>query len=171
MYSIFFYFSIYDLPKILDFLDILNKWFEKYFSIKYEWLAWTNTEKFLKIRDWEKKDFIYSVSKINDSWPYNLIKFWDDSFYISTEISWSELWDLQDLEEIEELQKNFSKEMFEKLPLLWVIWIEEECNFHISEFWNQKTIDYSTFIFKKENSGIRFWNWKCNVDWTEKRLF
>ena len=79
MYCVFFYFSISDLDKILYFLDELNKWFEKYFWIEYDWLARSDTEKFLENRDWDWNR-IYWVSKINDSWPHNMIKFWEDSF-------------------------------------------------------------------------------------------
>lgn len=167
MYCVFFYFSNSDLEKILDFIDILNKWFEKYFWVKYDWLAWTDTEKFLKNRsesEFEENE-IYWVSTINQSWPYNMIKFFDDSFYISTEISWINLWDLQDVFEIEKIQKKLTEEMLEKLPCLWVLSCFEENYEHFSKIFSKEVLKYSAFSAKKENGKIVFFEWKSRIDW------
>lgn len=168
MYCLFFYFDNSDLEKILEFSDFLNKWFEKYFWIKYDWLAWTDTEKFLKIRDGEEKEWNYWVSTINQSWPYNMVRYWDDSFYISTEISWTDLWDLQDVFEIEKIQRKFTEEMLEKLPCLWVLSCFEESEEHFSEIFSEKNLKYSAFSAKKENWKILFFEWKSRIDWEFK---
>lgn len=171
MYCIFFYFSISDLQKILEFIDILNKWFEKYFKVRYDWLARTDTERFLKLRsecELEENE-IYWVTTINSTWPYNMIKFWDDSFYISTEVSQISFWELETYE-IEKIQRKFSEEMLEKLPLLGVVWVEEECNFHISEIFLEKNIEGLAFAYKKENWKISFVEWKIGID-SFKRSF
>jgi|GEM_PF-3448631 hypothetical protein len=47
-----------------------------------------------------------------------MIKFWEDSFYISTEISWLDVEDLEESKKIEKLQKEFAFEMIQKLPVL-----------------------------------------------------
>lgn len=174
MYCIFFYFSILDLQKILEFIDILNKWFEKYFKVRYDWLARTDTERFLKLRsecELEENE-IYWVTTINSTWPYNMIKFWDDSFYISTEASFMGLWyknmTEEETSELEQKQRSFAEEMLEKLPLLWVVWCFEEYNDHISDIASENSIKYSAFIYKKENWKIKFYEWKSNIDWFER---
>lgn len=169
MYCLFFYFSNSDLEKLLEFSDILSKWFEKYFWIKYDWLAWTDTEKFLKIRDGEEKEWNYWVSTINQSWPYNMIRYWDDSFYISTEISWTDLWDL-DAFEIEKIKRKFTEEMLEKLPCLWVLSCFEENYEHFSKIFSKEVLEYSTFSAKKENWKIIFFEWKCDIDWFKRDI-
>lgn len=55
MYCLFFYFSNSELDKLLDFVDILNKWFEKYFWIKYYWHEYKNLEDLLDNLDKHEK--------------------------------------------------------------------------------------------------------------------
>lgn len=167
MYCVFFYFSISDLDKILYFLDELNKWFEKYFWIEYDWLAWSDTEKFLENRDWDWNR-IYWVSKINDSWPHNMIKFWEDSFYISTEISWLDVEDLEESKKIEKLQKEFAFEMMQKLPVLWALSCFEECEDHISEIDSERNLEFSAFVYKRKNDEVKFFEWKVDALWVKK---
>lgn len=171
MYAIFFYFSNEDLQKILYFLDELNKWFEKYFWIKYDWLAWTDTEKFLKYRDWDEKNRNYWVWTINNNWPHNMVKYWDDSFYISTEVSELRLpKSLQNNDDfLEELQKKFCEEMFEKLPLLWAVSCFEEYEKHISKIDLEENVKYTAFVYKKENWKLLFFEWNDGVDWFKRK--
>lgn len=89
----------------------------------------------------------------NEKWwftnwkAHNMIKFFDDSFYISIEISWTDLWDL-DAFEIEKKQREFSKEMFEKLPLFWILSYFEENYEHISKIFENEVLKYSAFSAK-----------------------
>lgn len=174
MYCLFFYFSNSDLEKILEFSDFLNKWFEKYFEVKYLWNYYKSLKDLLEnMSEYEKE--------ANEKWwftnweAYNMIKFFDDSFYISVEISWQGLWYdenmiQKDVLEVEKKQREFVKEMLEKLPCLWVLSCFEENYEHFSKIFSKEVLEYSTFSAKKENWKIIFFEWKCDIDWFKRDI-
>lgn len=86
MYTISFYIDIKNLPKILEYINILWEEFVKIFGTPFDGVAYTDLQKFLKLAE-NMHNEIYYVPTINDNWPTNHIKFWDDSFSISLLIS------------------------------------------------------------------------------------
>ena len=157
--------------------------------MKYDWLAWNDVEKFLKF----KNEFgeIYGITTINQTWPYNMVKFWenDDSFYISAEFCEDNLWrttgkwdemktewfNPEELVELEEKAKSMSEELFEKLPeLMWVMCIHENAygdivSENLTELWNPDSVKYANFIYKKVNSEIKFFDWRTDLWWFDKQ--
>lgn len=144
MYAIFFYFSITDIKKILEFTDVLNMWFERYFKIKYDWLEYKNVDEFLKTKNKEYNE-IFSVYTKNNKWPHNAVKFWNDSFYISV---WDFYWKLWygilkiTLEDFDENEEHISNILY--------------------------FIEFYAFIYKKIDWKINFWEWWNNIDWFKR---
>lgn len=166
MYWVFFYFENKELKNILNYIHILNKIFSKNFWLKYDWLAFDNVEKFLKLNN-KEFNMILWVPKINDYWPYNEVAFLENEFTISVQISK----DIENIEEFEKKLKDYIKEIFLELPIILVYatidWDWSEFSF--SEFLDKDLCKQFAFVWKIENWKINFYDWEFNILWVKRK--
>lgn len=178
MHLIFFY-KISDLKNILNYIDILNKTFEKYFWIKYEWVDCKDYKEFLKKKDSETW-IIYWFQTKNNLWIYNEIIFAEDNFSIilffsERTFNRNNFFSRKEVFEIEEKVKKMTFEIFEKSPLIWAIstsinnYLSED-PYKIEDLDNQEMLEYTALNFKKENSEIKVIEWDIILNWDPRNL-
>lgn len=165
MNEILFYFKIKDLKNILKFTDILNKTFEKYFWLKYDWLARNDVEKLISY------DYIV-INNMNYSWPYNSAFTFEDNFFIGLSFLEKNFIDKNNIfkdgffrltkdftkEELKNLKIKFVNEIYENLPVYWIISIKNnEAKEFYYDFHKNKinNLNYD-FIAFKENNILKF---------------
>lgn len=157
MYTISFYFSISELPKILEIINILWENFAKIFGNKFDWVAYTDVEKFLKLADNEHNE-IYVVPMINDNWPMNAVNFWKDDFAISLLMNatimeelgfWSSGWNI-----FLEKMKTFAKDSINQIPNILAItfwdWDEPAEDWY-NDLTKEIILEFSQFGYILEN--------------------
>ncbi len=165
MYNLLFYFSVSDLENILEISDELNKSYSKKFWIRYDWLAWTNTAKFLK-KLFNPIDEYYFIQTMNKTWAYIYVKYMKDYFLVWLSPREDELLDLS---KIEKLEKEFVFEMMKKLPICGIyskFWEFKILNF--SEIFEEKNLISANFSIKREENEIIFYKWRENINFKNR---
>lgn len=171
MYIISFYFPISEISKILEYINYIGQCFQKNFWTPFDGVAYTDFQKFLKLSE-NSHNEIYYVPTINDNWPSNHIKLWNDSFSISLIIPFSFFNEMKKeyiKMETEEDFKKFSydvkkniNQIINDLPILWVHFSEWDEPFE--NWWkallDEKVSEWIIFWYVREKNEFRFIEWK-----------
>lgn len=164
MNSFFFYFSIEDKDKMLQYLQFIYKNFAEIFNSEYEWFDYLDNEDLLKTKRIDC-DEIWGVHSKAELSPYTNIKIWDDCFSISVEMGYLflekiNLWNNES--ELRNKAKFFSDRILNELPLLAMDFWEWDEPFE--NWWkallDEKVSEWIIFWYVREKNEFRFIEWK-----------
>lgn len=171
MYAISFYFTITDLRKILEYINILNSEFAKIFHIQHDGAAYTDIDELLKLRE-NIHNEIYHIPMMNGRWPSNTVKFWDDSFAVTILVSsldfrqmeteFKKMETSKDTELFRWCVYNFCLEISKVLPIIAADFIEWD---EPAEKWWTELLDpeakkWIYFWYVRENNTLKYIQWE-----------